>query len=75
MNFLEFQSQTSTIIFAKDFWIFIATAVPLTVATLGIWFLATHQEKKGKQRKRKYDTAETDEEAQQIRNAKIVTLL
>lgn len=64
MNFLTFQSQTSTIIFAKDFWIFVATAVPLTVATLGIWFLATRQEKKGKEKESKYNTSANDEETQ-----------
>ena len=63
MNFLTFESETSSIVFAKDFWIFIASAVPLTIATLGVWFLATHQEKKGKGKKTKYITIEIDEEA------------
>lgn len=69
MNFLTFQSQTSTIIFAKDFWIFIATAVPLTVATLGMWFLATHREKKGKEKRSQYYAPENDKETWQIGRA------
>lgn len=69
MNFLTFQSRTSTIIFAKDFWIFIATAVPLTVATLGIWFLATHREKKGKEKRSQYYAPENDKETWQIGRA------
>lgn len=62
MNFMSFSS-TSKIVFAKDFWIFVAVLVPLTAATLGIWFLATHQEKKSKEKKAKYDTSEMREEA------------
>lgn len=62
MNFLTFQSQTSTITIAKDFWIFIAIAVPLTVATLGIWFTATHREKKCKVKTSQYNAPEKDEE-------------
>ena len=48
MNLLTFQTSTSTIVFAKDFWIFIAIAVPLTLLTLGIWFFATRLEKRKK---------------------------
>lgn len=48
MNLLTFQTSTSTVVFAKDFWIFIAIAVPLTLLTLGIWFFATRLEKKNK---------------------------
>lgn len=61
MNFMSFSS--TTIVFAKDFWIFIAVLVPLTAATLGIWFLATHQEKKSKEKKAKHDTSEMKEDA------------
>ncbi len=50
MNLLSFQTTTPTIVFAKDFWIFIAIAVPLTLLTLGIWFLATHLEKRTKRK-------------------------
>lgn len=50
MNLLTFQTSTSTIAFAKDFWIFIAIAVPLTLLTLGIWFFATRLEKRNKRK-------------------------
>ena len=50
MNLLSFQTTTSTIVFAKDFWIFIAIAVPLTLLTLGIWFFATRLEKRAKRK-------------------------
>ena len=48
MNLLGFQTSTSTVVFAKDFWVFIAITVPLALLTLGIWFLATRLEKRKK---------------------------
>ena len=53
-----YQQGIQTIQVAKDFWIFIAVAVPLTALTLGIWFMATYKEKRAKVR-----AAELEEKA------------
>ena len=38
-NFVQFQAPSGTIRLAKDFWIFLAVAVPLTLMTLGAWLV------------------------------------
>jgi hypothetical protein len=43
-----YQQGLETIQVAKDFWIFIAVAVPLTLLTLGVWLVATRKEKRAK---------------------------
>jgi len=53
-----YQQDLQTIQIAKDFWIFIAVAVPLTVLTLGIWLIATRREKNARAR-----AAELEEKA------------
>ena len=50
MNLLTFQTSTSTIVFAKDVWVFVAIAAPLTLITLSIWFFATRLEKSKKRK-------------------------
>ena len=48
-NFIVYQQGLRTIQVAKDTWIFVAFAVPLTLLTLSIWFIATRREKKAKE--------------------------
>lgn len=44
MNLSNFQEDTDTIHFAKDWWLFLAISIPLTAVTLGILLLAMRRE-------------------------------
>jgi hypothetical protein len=50
MNVITFQTSTTTIKLAKDFWIFGALAGPLTLLTLVVWGSATWFERKRKEK-------------------------
>jgi hypothetical protein len=39
-NFVRYQDTKGTIQFARDFWIFLAVAVPLTLITLATWLIS-----------------------------------
>jgi hypothetical protein len=47
-NFVVYLEGNRTIQLAKDFWIFIAIAAPLTLLTLGIWFIAVRRKRNSK---------------------------
>lgn len=42
MNFFVFNEQTREIVIARDFWIFIATWLPLTLITMGVYVLIVY---------------------------------
>lgn len=46
MNLFYFNASTSTMKVGKDFWVFIALALPLTVCTIGFWFFLSHRQEK-----------------------------
>jgi hypothetical protein len=39
MNLFSFDTETARVRIAGDFWIYVAICVPLTVFTVGYWFL------------------------------------
>ena len=45
MNFLRIRDTTDSIAFAKDWWIFLAVAIPLTLLTVSAWGIVTHIER------------------------------
>ncbi|KAF2490695.1 hypothetical protein BU16DRAFT_565631 [Lophium mytilinum] len=45
MNFFDFDSQTSSIRIATDFWIYLVVTVPLTALTAAGWWLAADRQK------------------------------
>jgi hypothetical protein len=50
MNFTGFSDSTAKLHFAHNWWIFLAAAIPLTVATLGLLWTAWLLEEKKKRK-------------------------
>jgi hypothetical protein len=46
MDFFNFDSTSKQIVVANDFWIYVATTVPLTVMTVAYWQYRTFQQRK-----------------------------
>jgi hypothetical protein len=39
MNFFEFQSDISGLRVSENFWVYVAATIPLTLITLGAWYI------------------------------------
>jgi hypothetical protein len=53
MNLFVFDIATHKVQVSKEFWIYVATFVPLTMLTLGIWFILSRSVKQRRERRDK----------------------
>jgi hypothetical protein len=53
MNLFDFKSEDGSLQASPQFWIFIVTTVPLTMLTVGGWYLYKMKQDKKKQAKRR----------------------
>jgi hypothetical protein len=53
MNLFVFNQRTNRIQISTDFWIYVATFVPLTLLTLGLWFVLSRKTKQKREHRQK----------------------
>jgi hypothetical protein len=53
MNLFVFDIATHKVQVSKEFWIYVATFVPLTMLTLGVWFVLFRSAKQRRERRDK----------------------
>jgi hypothetical protein len=51
MNLFVYNQETHKTQVSKEFWIYVATFVPLTMLTLGIWFYLSRSAKRRRERR------------------------
>jgi hypothetical protein len=51
MNLFVYDQATHNVQVSKEFWIYVATVVPLTMLTLGIWFFLSRSAKRRRERR------------------------
>jgi cbb3-type cytochrome oxidase subunit 3 len=51
MNLFVFDQSSNKIRISKEFWIYVATVAPLTMLTLGLWFILYRKTKQNRARR------------------------